>query len=94
MRSLYALRSSVEIAYPEKVDPRQFPRRAVPRPNLRIVPGRVSGEPLLAGSRITTLSAAALYKSLGDYEAVADLYPGFDTEAFRDAVELESSLAA
>ena len=30
----------------------------------------------------------------GCYEAVASLYPGFDTEAFRDAVELESSLAA
>ena len=54
----------------------------------------LSGVPHLAGSRVTTLSAAALYKSLGDYEAVAGLYPGFDTEAFRDAVELESSLAA
>lgn len=65
-----------------------------PRPTLRIVPGRVSGEPHLAGSRITTLSAAALYESLGYYTAVAELYPGFTANAFRDAVEFESSLAA
>ena len=65
-----------------------------PRPNLRIVPGRVSGEPHIARSRITTLSAAALYESLGDYGAIAELYPGFRVEAFKDAVEFERSLAA
>ena len=65
-----------------------------PRPNLRIVPGRVSGEPHLAKSRITTLSAAALYQNLGDLAAVAALYPGFGVEAFKDAVEFERSLAA
>ena len=45
---------------------RKGPDLIGPRPNLRIVPGRVSGEPHLAGSRITTLSAAAMYKNLGD----------------------------
>ena len=89
-----AMLESMDLLGPFDVADRRGPDLIRPRPNLRIVPGRVSGEPHLAGSRITTLSAAALYKSLGDYEAVAGLYPGFDTEAFRDAVELESSLAA
>lgn len=89
-----ALLESMDLLGPFDVADRQGPDLIRPRPNLRIVPGRVSGEPHLADSRITTLSAAALYKSLSDYEAVAGLYPGFDTEAFRDAVELESSLAA
>ena len=73
---------------------RRGPDLIRPSPNLRIVPGRVSGEPHLAGSRITTLSVAALSLHLGDLAAVADLYPGFGRGAFDDAAEFERSLAA
>ena len=72
---------------------RRGPNLIRPRPDLRIVPGRLSGEPHLANSRITTLSAAALYRNLGDIDAVAELYPGIDVEAFEDAVQFELSLA-
>ena len=89
-----ALPGSLDLLGPFDLADRNGPDLRRPRPNLRIVPGRVSGESHLARSRITTLSAAALYRNLGDLAAVAALYPGFGVEAFRDAVEFERSLAA
>lgn len=89
-----ALPGSLDLLGPFDLADRNGPDLIRPRPNLRIVPGRVSGEPHLARSRITTLSAAALYQNLGDLAAVAELYPGFSVEAFRDAVDFERSLAA
>ena len=89
-----ALPGSLDLLGPFDLADRNGPDLRRPRPNLRIVPGRVSGEPHLARSRITTPSAAALYRNLGDFAAVAELYPGFSVEAFEDAVEFECSLAA
>ena len=89
-----ALPGSLDLLGPFDLADRNGPDLRRPRPNLRIVPGRVSGEPHLARSHITTLSAAALYRNLGDFDAVAELYPGFGVEAFKDAVEFERSLAA
>ena len=65
-----------------------------PRPSLRIIPGKVSGEPHLAGSRITTQVAAALFENIQDVERIAGLYPGFDAGSFEEAIEFEDSLAA
>ena len=65
-----------------------------PRPNLRIIPGRVSIEPHLAGSRITTQVAAALHRNIADVEKIAALYPGFGARVFEEAIEFEHSLAA
>ena len=89
-----ALPGSLDLLEPFDLADRNGPDLRRPRPNLRIVPGRVSGEPHLASSRITTLSAAASYRNLGDFDAMAELYPGFSVEAFRDAVDFERSLAA
>ena len=89
-----ALPGLLDLLGPFDLADRNGPDLRRPRPNLRIVPGRVSGEPHLARSRITTLSAAALYRNLGDFDAAAELYPGFGVEAFRDAVDFERSLAA
>ena len=65
-----------------------------PRPLLRIIPGKVSGEPHLMNSRITTKAVAALYERLGDVEVVSDLYPGQEMQAVAEAIDLERSLAA
>lgn len=65
-----------------------------PRPNLRIIPGRLSGEPHLAGSRVTTQVAAALYRNIPDVKKIADLYPGLGVRSFEEAIEFEHSLAA
>ena len=65
-----------------------------PRPRLRIIPGKMSGEPHLAGSRITTQVAAALYEHIPDVGRIADLYADMDTGIFEQAIEFERSLAA
>ena len=54
----------------------------------------MSGEPHLAGSRITTQVAAALYEKIRNIEQIAELYPGFDARTFEEAIEFEHSLAA
>ncbi len=65
-----------------------------PRPSLRIIPGKLSGEPHLAGSRITTQAAAALYEHIPDVAQIADLYAGFEVGIFEEAIQFEHSLAA
>jgi uncharacterized protein (DUF433 family) len=65
-----------------------------PRPHLRIVPGKVSGEPHIAGSRITTQNIVALYRRFGAVDDVVGLYPDLQREAIAEAVDLETDLAA
>jgi uncharacterized protein (DUF433 family) len=63
-----------------------------PAPQVRIVPGKLSGEPHLAASRLTTRAVAAL---AGRGFALADirrLYPDEDPEGLREAIELEQRL--
>lgn len=65
-----------------------------PRPHLRIVPGKVAGEPHLQGSRLTTVTVAALAARGFDADAIALLYPDENPEAIREAIDLERALAA
>lgn len=71
----------------------QGPDLRRPRPHLRIVPGKCSGEPHLKGSRITTLAIAALSERGYDDSGIQALYPTENLRAIREAVELERSLA-
>ena len=65
-----------------------------PRPLLRIIPGKVSGEPHLFDSRITTKTIAALHQRFGEVDKVAALYPHQQERAVVEAIDLERSLAA
>lgn len=65
-----------------------------PRPHLRIVPGKVAGEPHIARSRLTTLTVAALAAEGYDAGQIADLYPDEDKLALQEAAELEQALTA
>jgi uncharacterized protein (DUF433 family) len=68
------------------------PDLIAPRQHLRIVPARVAGEPHVAGSRLTTLSLAAL----ADRGMTADRIAGmYDVEAIvvDEAIDLERQLA-
>ncbi len=65
-----------------------------PREHLRIIPGKVSGEPYLADSRITTQAVAALFERFGDIDRVVALYPDLDKAAIKEAIDLEQHLAA
>lgn len=65
-----------------------------PRPHLRIIPGKVSGEPHLVDSRITTQAVAALFERFRDIGRVVALYPDLDEVAVVEAIEFERELAA
>ena len=65
-----------------------------PREHLRIIPGKVSGEPHLVDSRITTQAVAALFDRFRDIDRVAALYPDLDKVAIAEALDLEQQLAA
>jgi len=65
-----------------------------PRPNLRIVPGKLSGSPHIAHSRIETLAVAALADRGYDSEKIVRLYPQVMPIALVEAVDLERQLTA
>jgi uncharacterized protein (DUF433 family) len=70
------------------------PDLRTPRPHLRIIPGRCAGEPHIVGTRITTLSVAALRTRGFDLDKIGELYPDEDPAALAEAVDLEAHLAA
>ena len=89
-----ALPETLDLLGPFEFGQQRGPDLLRPRPRLRIIPGKVSGEPHLAGSRITTQAAAALYEHIPDVARIADLYADMDPGIFEQAIEFERSLAA
>ncbi len=89
-----ALPETLDLLGPFEFGQLRGPDLLRPRPRLRIVPGKMSGEPHLAGSRITTQVAAALYEHIPDVGRIAGLYAGVDSGMFEEAIEFEHSLAA
>ncbi len=89
-----ALPETLDLLGPFEFGQQLGPDLLRPRPRLRIIPGKVSGEPHLAGSRITTQAAAALYGHIPDVARIAGLYAGVDAGMFEQAIEFERSLAA
>jgi uncharacterized protein (DUF433 family) len=64
-----------------------------PRPHLRIVPSKVSGEPHLEHTRITTLTLAALAGRGYSVERIAAMYDEPE-DVVAEALDLEQQLAA
>lgn len=64
-----------------------------PGPHLRIVPGKLSGEPHAEGTRVTTLAIDSLIASGLDISDVVDLYPMVSAEQVAASVALEEKLA-
>lgn len=64
----------------------------VPRERLRIVPGKVAGEPHLVGSRLTTRTVGALGERGLTAGQISDLYPHDDPVGIAEALDLERSL--
>lgn len=89
-----ALVETLDLLGPFDIGNKHGPNLLRPRSRLRIIPGKVSGEPHLDGSRITTRAVAALHRSVGNAEGVAAFYPELDIEEINQAIELERSLAA
>jgi uncharacterized protein (DUF433 family) len=84
----------LDILGPFEMDSLRGPDLVQPRPHLRIVPGKVAGEPHVEHSRLTTLTIAALAGRGYSSSAIADLYPYEDPQGISEAIELERTLAA
>jgi uncharacterized protein (DUF433 family) len=84
----------LDLLGPFEIDAARGPDLVRPRPLLRIVPGKVGGEPHLKGSRLTTLTVAALASQGYSVERITALYPDEDPEALEEALELEAMLNA
>lgn len=64
-----------------------------PRPDLRIVPGRVSGSPHIVDTRLETRALAALAEDGLDAGAIHRLYPYVTAAQIDQALDLETQLA-
>jgi uncharacterized protein (DUF433 family) len=88
------LPDQLDILGPFDLDGGWGPDLRTPMPHLRIVPGKVSGEPHLAHSRLTTLAVVALADRGFSDADIHRLYPDEDPQGLAEAVELERRLAA
>jgi uncharacterized protein (DUF433 family) len=64
-----------------------------PRPLLRIIPGKLGGEPHIDGTRIGSLTIAGLVDEGWSLSNVVALYPGLTTDAVEQCIDLERQLA-
>lgn len=85
-------RDMLEILGPFDAAGGRGPNLVRPREHLRIVPGKLSGEPHLEHSRLTTRAVAALDARGFTIEGIHRLYPRESLAALNDAVELERQL--
>lgn len=63
-----------------------------PRPELRIVPGKLGGSPHVVGTRNETCAIAALAKEDFSTDGILSLYPHLTREQIEQAVDLERQL--
>ncbi len=63
-----------------------------PRSLLRIVPGKLHGEPHLMGTRITSATIYTLHNSGYGTEQISAMYPEASPHALQQAIDLEQSL--
>lgn len=68
------------------------PDLLVPRPFLRIIPGKLHGEPHLRDTRIPSAALYALYRDGYDLQQLMSMYPAATEGGIRDAIELEESV--
>lgn len=63
-----------------------------PRPHLRIVPGKLSGEPHVEGTRIPSRSVAALRRDGLSDDQILRFYPSLSRVSVHDCLTLEDQL--
>lgn len=68
------------------------PSLTEPRPLLRIIPGKLHGEPHLVNTRISTATVYALHKSGYTKSQILEMYPDISPEGLEQALEFEHSL--
>lgn len=68
------------------------PHLLEPRPALRIIPGKLAGEPHIRDTRIPTAMIFSMHRAGYSEEQVLRMYPAATASAIADAIDLESSL--
>ncbi len=64
-----------------------------PRPQIRIVPGKLAGEPHVQRTRVETRALSALAARAFSVDEIASMYPFLGSSAVEEALDLESQLA-
>ncbi len=73
---------------------RNGPDLLQPRPLLRIIPGKLHGEPHIVGTRIPSLTIGALGQAGYTLEQIQGMYPDAPAAALSEAIDFERSLVA
>jgi uncharacterized protein (DUF433 family) len=68
------------------------PHLIIPRPKLRIVPGKLGGAPHVIHTRLESQAIGSLAASGLAKDKIYRLYPDFDPEGIDEAIELEAQL--
>lgn len=63
-----------------------------PRPQIRIIPGKLHGEPHILGTRIATATIYALHEDGYSSGDIREMYPEANPHALEQAIDLELSL--
>lgn len=69
------------------------PNLLEPRASLRIIPGKLSGEPHVAGTRIPTQMVWSLHRRGLSADGIIELYPRLKPRNIDEAINLEDQLA-
>jgi uncharacterized protein (DUF433 family)/DNA-binding transcriptional MerR regulator len=89
----YLERELINIVGPfEGLEGTHGPSLTQPRANVRIAPGRISGAPHIAGTRLPTQSIYTLKQRGFTIDHLAQLYPFASREALDDSIDLEQQL--
>ncbi|HET7646979.1 MAG TPA: hypothetical protein VFK17_00320 [Gaiellaceae bacterium] len=82
----------LDLIAPFQTDQSRGPDLYAPRPNLRIIPGKLAGSPHIVKTRIETIALAALEaRGLGEDKIIA-LYPAAPRSGVIEALDLERQL--
>ena len=68
------------------------PDLLVPRPHLRIVPGKLHGEPHVVDTRIPSATLHALHRAGYPPDQISEMFPEAAGEPLAEALDLEASL--
>ncbi len=63
-----------------------------PRPRLRIIPGKLHGEPHIAGTRIPSIALGILHDAGYSVEQILAMYPDATAQEIGEAIDFERSL--
>lgn len=84
--------TKVNLVRPFEVAGMRGPDLVRPRPTLRIVPGKLSGEPHVEATRIPTQMLAALERRGFEPPAIVEMYPALNVTNVAEAIDLEVQL--